>query len=67
MFVIMWGTGGGDMSPPLFYPRGAYYVLSPPFFDPDLDFFDKPNSEVACLGRHWVKKRCDTVIFASPG
>ena len=30
---------GGDMSPSLFYPRGTNYVLSPPLFDPDFDFF----------------------------
>ena len=30
---------GGDMSPPLFYPRGTYYVLFPPLFDPDSIIF----------------------------
>ena len=46
---------GEDMSPPpLFYPRGTNYVLSPPLFDPDFDFFfvDTPYLDVACLGRH---------------
>ena len=38
MGVIWWGTGGG-MSPPLFYPRGTNYVLSPPLFDSDLIIF----------------------------
>ena len=29
----------GDMSLPLFYPRGTDYVLSPPLFDSDLILF----------------------------
>ena len=37
MGVIWWGTGG--TCPPFFYPRGTNYVLSPPLFGHDFDFF----------------------------
>ena len=57
---------GWDMSPPLSYPRGTNYVLSPPLFDPDFDFFDRPNLDFACLGRHWGKNGVKQSFLCRP-